>query len=273
VGITLHLLILATIEPSVADQSSATSWWTDDRSLAFVGFLLTIVGIFIAVLIYFEQKESQKLFSRKVLGSVPGIDQFRERVCTLLRHAERDPDSRVVLMLYWLWFGADRLYPMIPIQEISEQNIELIKLIKGRIAKQLKTTIVFYDVDLSKRKIQDFLRDALEYNRLQAYEESGMEAPQVSEHEVVALFERYEASVQQVIDLAKGCPNAVVVSGKEEVSALMCASEGDQSTALVLLFEIDAIRARVTAGGFESEEPRMIQVVREQVEAAAKAST
>jgi len=96
------------------------TWWTDDRILAFVGILVSAAALLVGLWIAQEQDKAQDLFSRKVLGSVPNIDFFKERLCDLIKSAEMDERSHIYLMLYWLWFGADRCFPKHQIDFITE---------------------------------------------------------------------------------------------------------------------------------------------------------
>lgn len=250
------------------------TWWTDDRILSFVGILVSAGALFVGLWIAQEQNKAQELFSRKVLGTVPNIDLFKDRLCDLLKEVEvEEHRSHVYLMLYWLWFGADRSFPKHDISDISAGRSEVMRLVKARLAKGYPTTIVVYDHVLSQDKLIDFFHEILRYNSESGFKESGAKRKEITHDEVMALYSRYRDSLNQLLLDAKQHPSSIFIKEAEDIPALMCAVTGRNPCSLLLLFERSAIKGMAASGGFESYEPRMVDVVRNQIEVAAELCT
>ncbi len=253
-------------------RQPSQTWWNDDRMLAFVGLLVSIAGLIVGFYISMQQEESQKLFSQKVLGSIPGVDEFVSRLCNVLKAANDDEHSHVFLMLYWLWFGADRQYPKSKVASITANSSEVMKLIQIRVTKAFPTTIVYYDTVECKPKLRAFFHEVLRYNSEQGYKDFGIPRSTISDEEVDALYHRYESSLDDLVRYAESVnehTNIICLKAVDAIPALMCAVSGSEPVGFVLLFEHSAIRGLLSAGGFESHEPRMVDTIKEQISAAA----
>lgn len=253
-------------------------YWNDDRIIAFGSSILTFIGLGFTIYIARKQNQSQALFSKKVLGTLPTIDAFRSRICALLRDADKDEKSRVYIMLYWLWFGADQAYPKTKVSDIEEP--EIMQLLRSRIAKRYPTTILVYNTSTQKRKLLDFLRKALEFNHLNQYFFYGDSQPlsnnnTVSDDDVTELFKRYDDSLDSLktyIDSFRQSANnnPIKLRGIDNIPALMFAVDSvKEPCALVLLLNHDTTEGILKPAGFESYEPGMIDVIRGQIETSA----
>lgn len=247
-------------------------WWNDDRILSVVSLIFGIFSFWLTVRISRIQNKQQKMFSEKVLGTIPNVDSFRMSLCELLKKAEKDSDSHVYLMLYWLWLGADRLYPKYDINSLNESCSDVMKLLKVRTAKGLKTTIVVYDHAVSKSKLIDFFHAIFRYNSENLYKESGIPRKSVKHDDVMMLYSRYRDSLNNLRRDASQYQHIITIKEAEDIPILMGAVSGKEPSALLLLFEKTAIKGMASSGGFQSNEPRMVDIIKNQIEISAKSS-
>ncbi len=143
------------------------------------------------------------------------------------------------------------------------------RLLKSRVAKGLSTTIVVYHPTISKTKLITFFHEVMYYNSEGAHKETGATRVEITHDQILNLYNRYCDSLAQLKRDVSQLSDGIIITEAEDIPALMCAVSGRDPCALLLLFERSAIRGMASSGGFESHEPGMVDVVKNQIEIAS----
>ena len=209
----------------------------------------------------------------KVLGNLASVEDVVECMVRLLKESERE-ESAAYLMCYWIWFGADLVFPRKTQQigDVDRNASDVAKLLWARLAKQLRTTVVVYEPTAARRELCHFMEAVLKYNAWDARHEGHHATADVQQGDVNKLVDRYTKDYEKFDEDCRD-GSAVELRGIEQVAAIMLAKEGEQPGAVVFMLETDALEGRATGGGFLSRDRRMVKVVTSQIVAAAKRRT
>lgn len=264
-GDTAPLPTNAQVVADMAQYFTGGDWLTHDRWLSIVSIVIGCIAIAVSAFIAYQQEQTQKLYIRKVLGTIPSVPDFMKRLCRVLDDADEDPDAGVFAMLYWTWFGADLAFPASPVAKIDAAASNVFTKLDERIRLGKETTVVCFDPVTGSKQLQSFLRLVLAYNRVMSMRRGSRTKAEPSEEDIQALYQRYADSFAALRQMALKGNGKTSVLGKTEISAIMVAVTGKTPVALLLLLETSALEGFATPAGFESSEPRMVQVIQQQI--------
>lgn len=192
-------------------------------------------------------------------------------VIELLQSAREDPESEILFMAYWLWFGIDVKFPQTVsrVSALSREHADVATLLRLRIAAGLKTYIVILDDEVFLRR---FIKGILEY-RVSEHNVSSFwfrkgTAP-VSDDEVESLLNRYLDDLSLFEDtisrMADSRNRVQFVKIPNIPSLIFVRTGGLESRAIYYVGELDAVVRHARLGGFIARNRRTVAILADQV--------
>lgn len=244
------------------------------ETVSWVGVAVTMVlgllAIHIAIVIFLEQMKISDRLERRIFGTLTNFEAVHDQAVNLLKDASQDRDSKVCVMMYWLWFGSDRvLASEEEIGSVTAQKAEIRRLLAHRRDDGLTTTVVVYDEKKATDELVDFLGNLVKWWRIT--KKKGK--PEVEGDLIRDLVERYRADVAQFeMELGKAAPDEFKIVRRRQIPMLMFGATvpGKWAKALVCLAEKDILARGARLGGFQSERAEFVDVVMEQIKELAR---
>jgi len=259
--------------------------------LSTVGLLLTIAGIVFTLKIYYKQKKSAQVhdkeaaasstrhaelldrLSTKIFGSLVDFTQVESKVIELVEWANDKTDGELSIMLYWLWFGADSQLSSVDcnLASITAQQSKFYRALQKRIGHPSKTSLVVYDPIGAREELLDFVSTALQYQWPKDGPRSCPEGKALKET-VGGLLDRYQEDYSRMKDYLDGSGTAgkMTLKAKRSIPVLLLAAKRRttcEARGIVYLGETSALRENAQAGGYFTEDPRMVEVILSQIDA------
>lgn len=232
--------------------------------LGVASLFLAICSVGIAIYIAIRQnlqlnqlKEISANIDDNVLGTLKGFEHVLERLEKMLKDADKDPESRVYFMAYWLWFGADEAFPAQKISTIDVDTSHISLLLRARIASNRPTTLVIYEDEAS---ISAFIQELFEY-KVAKEKHSHM----FSETELEGLIERYMEEVKWIKRECEKHDN-IQINFIKDIPAIMFAKDGHEGMAgIYYIGETAMLRERTELGGFSSKSTITVKMLIAQI--------
>jgi len=212
-----------------------------------------------------EIQELNQSLDKKILGTLPTFDSVYLKMIELLEEANQDRQSKVWLMMYWLWFGSDLILREQGIEQINKHSSKVRQLIGSRIAMNYETNAVIYAISTPGDRLKDFLKTVLKYR----LDKEGKQST-ITEESLLALLERYKDDIKALLhDVENNQQQKLILS--QEIPLLIFAVEGSKRSAgLVYLGETAELKREVDTGGFYSEEPKAVKIFISHIAAIAR---
>lgn len=257
-----------TPSPSTTASPPAGVWAaaqseTGDLIFSFASLAVGLCAIVIAIFIFVRQRRDGKLLENRIFGTLPSVEAVEQKMVELLELAERSPDSTVSLMVYWAWFGADQQFPAIDVANLNAGHSRVAPLLHSRFAKNLETKLVMFD---EGDRLAEFVCAVLNY-------QGKKKSLTLSEADVSALLARYERNVSTLMQHQEQRKEnsqlirAEALRVKEVPNLLFAMRGGGVEAGIIYLGEISTLEENAPTGGFYTEDPRMVDILKQQIAA------
>jgi hypothetical protein len=246
------------------------------RYVSWLGTFITCISLLAAVSIMRVQDRSQRLLEEKLLGNIHGFDTFVSGAAKLLADVSTDKDSRVFAQLYWGWLGADRAVQKTALRPLAQKDSDVGLWLKHRFEGGYPTKLRLLDFDAKegvgsqRDRFGAFLRAALTYT---GRDHLSANLP-VSEEIVASTREAYTVWVHELERASAQSDESCVVNFLPTIPILVLVVESERrpSAGLLLLLEQELIENNTASGGFRTEDPDMIDILKRSIATSGRST-
>lgn len=243
-----------------------------------VGILSNLVfgasGMFLALAIFSRSGKQIELLQERVFHTLIDPESVTNQVAEMVADANTRKDSKLLVMVYWLWFGADEI---ISREGSAIANSGLIvgecsrlwKLLKHRAIEGHETTIVAFDPNSNGEKVFAFIKATLGWWGKHVGKGSEDEFSRGAED----LLGRYRSDLRAFETEITGKRNTKFQKPvfRDSIPMIMFAATDPTGWAhgLIYIAEVDALKSGAKLGAFYSRDLKIVEVMRAQIEALA----
>lgn len=251
----------------------------------YVGVLYTVVvgaATFVLALIISEkQNQLQQRVMDRIFGTMSEFDDVYHQVIRLINDTNEREDSKLAIMVYWLWFGVDRRLqrePEVDINKINPNDSEFRVLLEYRRLKGRDTTIVVYHPTDASQDLHRFVKAAFNWQLKNLPPRSSGAKREIKTNDVNLLLQRYTKDLEDFekrrIETTKTRFEPLRLRGV--IPMLMFAARDRRSNwcrGVIYLGETEPLEKRAKTGGFLSEDPQIVDVIFSQILTIQSAAT
>lgn len=276
---SLATLLFFTAVGAIVYKAAGSGHWEEYH--IWIALLLHTAGILLAIWIAFSDHTILSELKDRLFGTMRGFHEVDHRVLQLIEEANERKDSKLFIMVYWLWFGADEVLaqkPDFPIDQIKGNHSRMRQLLATRREEGRETILVLYDPEAATTKLQSFILAAFKWQRARAHEKwfsvlgahDGHAYAEKDATGIASVLQSYSADVAdwERERLKKPDTQFQAVKRCADIPMLMFAAHDPGtrwSRGLIYLGEKEALAADAETGGFYSEDGRIVQVIISQI--------